>query len=82
MSSSHQVAKALEFQLQHHSLQRNPKGDLLENGLVGSPCSPRDSQESRLQVSKSESVDRAWVPDTIVETQSVHLTFSEGLHEC
>ena len=23
-----------------------PKADLLQNGLVGSPCSPRDSQES------------------------------------
>ena len=30
----------------HHSFQRNPRVDLLENGLVGSPCSPRDSQES------------------------------------
>ena len=36
----------MEFQLQHHSLQRNPRADLLQNGLVGSPCSPRDSQES------------------------------------
>ena len=35
----------LQFQLQHHSLQRNPRADLLQNGLVGSPCSPRDSQE-------------------------------------
>ena len=46
VNSSHQVAKVLEFQLQHHSLQRNPRADLLQNGLVGSPCSPRDSQES------------------------------------
>ena len=30
-------AKALEFQLQDHSLQRNPRVDLLQNGLVGSP---------------------------------------------
>ena len=28
------------------SFQRNPRVDLLQNGLVGSPCSPRDSQES------------------------------------
>ena len=35
------MAKVLEFQLQHHSLQRNPRADLLQNGLVGSPCSPR-----------------------------------------
>ena len=31
------MAKVLEFQLQHHSLQRNPRADLLQNGLVGSP---------------------------------------------
>ena len=30
----------------HPSFQRNPRADLLQNGLVGSPCSPRDSQES------------------------------------
>ena len=46
VSSLHQLAKVLEFQCQHHSLQRNPRHDLLQNGLVGSPCSPRDSQES------------------------------------
>ena len=46
VNSSHEVAKVLEFQLQHHSFQRNPRADLLLNGLVGSPCSPRDSQES------------------------------------
>ena len=45
-NSSHEVAKVLEFQLQYHSLQRNPRVDLLQNGLVGSPCSPRDSQVS------------------------------------
>ena len=46
VNSSHEVAKVLEFQLQHHSLQRNPRADLLQNGLVGSLYSPRDSQES------------------------------------
>ena len=45
VSSSHEVAKVLEFQLQHHSFQRTPRTDLLQNGLVGSPCSPRDSKE-------------------------------------
>ena len=42
----HEVAKVLEFQLQHHSFQRIPRADLLQNGQVVSPCSPRDSQES------------------------------------
>ena len=46
VSSSHQVAKVLEFQLQHQSFQRMFRTDLLQDGLVGSSCSPRDSQES------------------------------------
>ena len=46
VSSSHQVAKVLEFQLQHQSFQWTPKTDLLSDGLVGSPWGPRDSQES------------------------------------
>ena len=46
VSSSQQVAKVLEFQLQHQSFQWTPRTDLLSDGLVGSPCSPRDSQES------------------------------------
>jgi len=46
ISSSHQVAKVLEFQLQHQSFQRTPRTDLLQDALVGSPCSSRDSQES------------------------------------
>ena len=45
ISSSHEVAKVLEFQLSHHSFQWTPRTDL-QNGLVGSPCSPRDSQQS------------------------------------
>ena len=46
VNSTHEVAQVLEFQLQHQSFQRNPRVDLLHNGLVGSPCSPRDSQDS------------------------------------
>ena len=46
VNSLHEVAKVLEFQLEHHSFQRNPRADLPQNGLVGFPCSPRDSQES------------------------------------
>ena len=33
VNASHEVAKILEFQLQHQSLQRNPRADLLQNGL-------------------------------------------------
>ena len=38
--------KIWEFQLQHQSFQWTPRTDLLEDRLVGSSCSPRDSQES------------------------------------
>ena len=44
--SSHEVAKVLDFPLQHQSFQWTLRTDLLSDGLVGSPCSPRDSQES------------------------------------
>ena len=46
VNSLHEVAKVLEFQLQHQSFQWTLRTDLLYDGLVGSPCSPRDSQES------------------------------------
>ena len=46
VNSSHEVAKVLELHLEHRSFQRNPRVDLLQNGLVGSSCGPRDSQES------------------------------------
>ena len=38
--------KYWSFSFRHHSFQRKPRVDLLQNGLVGPPCSPRDSQES------------------------------------
>ena len=46
VNSPHQVAKVLEVQLQHQSFQWTLRTDLLLDGLVGSPCNPRDSQES------------------------------------
>jgi len=46
--SSHQVTEVLERQLQHQSLQWVFRTDFLWDWLVGSPCSPKDSQESSL----------------------------------
>ena len=46
VSCSHQVAKVLEIQLQYQSFQWTLRTDLLWDGLVGSPCSPRDSHKS------------------------------------
>ena len=46
VSSLHQMDKVLEFQFQHQTFQWTLRTDLLYEGLVGSPCSPRHSQES------------------------------------
>ena len=46
VSSSHQVAKELDFQLQHETFQWTFSTDFLCDWLVWSLCSPRDSQES------------------------------------
>ena len=76
VNSSHKVAKVLEFQLQHHSFQRNPRADLLQSGLVGSPLSPRDSQESSptpidLEKYKQEQgTSQKWTEPTIPTTIS------------
>ena len=49
VSSLHEVAKVLELQLQHQSSQWIFRTDFLQDWLVGSPCSPRDSQEPLIQ---------------------------------
>ena len=46
VSSSHQVAKVLELQLQHQSFQWILRTYFLWDWLVWSPCCSRDSQES------------------------------------
>ena len=46
VSSSHQVAKVLEFQLQHQSFQWIFRTDFFKDCLIGSRYSPRDSRES------------------------------------
>ena len=46
VSSSHQVSKVLELQLQHPSFQWIFRTNFCYNWLVGSPCSPRDYLES------------------------------------
>ena len=62
VSSSYQVAKVLEFQLQHQSFQWIFRTDFLQDVLVGSPCSPRDSQESSPtpQFESINSLARQW----------------------
>ena len=46
VSSSFQVVKVLEFQLQYQSFQWILRTYLLQDELGGSPCSPRDPQDS------------------------------------
>ena len=44
VNSSHEVAKVWEFQLQYQSFPWIFRTDFLQDGLVGSCCSPRESQ--------------------------------------
>ena len=46
VNSLHQLARVLQIQLQHQSFQWIFRTNFLQDGLVGSPCCPRDSQES------------------------------------
>ena len=46
VSSSYQVAKVLEFQLQHQPFQWIFRTDCVNDWLAWPPCSPRDSWES------------------------------------
>ena len=46
VKSSNQVAKWLQLPFQHQSFQWIFRSDLLYDGLVESPCSPRNSQGS------------------------------------
>ena len=46
LSSSHQVDKVLEFQLQHQPFQWIIRTDYQQDSLIWGPCRPRDSQES------------------------------------
>ena len=59
-----QVAKVLKIQLQHQSFQWTSRTDLLWDGLVGSPSSPRDSQESS-PTPQFKSINSSSVKNTI-----------------
>ena len=73
VSSSHQVAKVLEFQ--HQSFQWTLRTVLPKDGLVGSPCSPTDSKSFSITIvqkykfygdqlsSQSNSHIHTWLPE-------------------
>ena len=71
----HQVAKVLELQLQHQSFQWIFRIDFLQDGVVGSPCSPRDSQSLYHYHSSRASV--LWCSDLFF-IQISHLYMTTG----
>ena len=70
VSSSHHVAKVLELQPEHQSFQWIFRTDFLWDWLVGSPCSPRDSQESSTPHFKS--INSSALSFLIVQLTSIH----------
>ena len=73
VNSSHEVAKGLEFQLQHQSFQWTPRTDLLYYGLVGSSCSPR-TLKSLLQHHSSKASVLRCSAFFIVQLSHLYLT--------
>ena len=56
VNSSHEMTKVLEFQLQYQSFKWTLRIDLLQNGLVGSSCSPRTLKSLIQHHSKNASI--------------------------
>ena len=73
VSSSYQVAKVLEFQLQYQSFQWKFRTDFLYDGLVGSPWSncPTGSQESS-PTPQFKSINSLALSFFIVQHSSIH----------
>ena len=74
VNSSHQVAKVLELQLQHHSFQWIFRVDFLKDWLVWSPCSPRDSQESSPE-------DHSWKASILRHSAFFMVQLSHSIHD-
>ena len=74
VSSSHQVAEVLELQLQHQSFRWIFRVDSL-NGLVGSPCCPRDSQFiCRIQAPQFKSINSLALSFFIIQLSHPYMT--------
>ena len=63
----------------HHAFQRNPRADLLQNRLVGSPWSPRDSQESS-PTSQFKSIN-SLVLSLLHSPTLTYMTHLQSLHD-
>ena len=73
VSSSHQVDKVLELQLQHQPFQWIFRTDFLEDWWVWSLCSPRDSQ-SLLQDHNSKASVLQHLAFFMVQLSHLHMT--------
>ena len=83
ISSSHQVAKVSEFQLQYQSFQWIFRTDFLQDWLVWSSCSPRDAQEysSTSQFIRIKSFDAFSPPNKFCHSFHcfpIYLPWSDG----
>ena len=73
VSSSHQVDKVMEFQLQHQSFQWIGLISFRMDWLFGSPCSPRDSQES-FPTSQFKSINSLALSFLLVQLSHLYMT--------
>ena len=75
VSSSHQVAEVLELQLQHQSFQWIFRVDFIQDGLVGSPHCPRDSQFTcGIQAPQFKSINSLAISFFIIQLSHPYMT--------
>ena len=78
VSSLHQVAKVLEFQLQHQSFLWIFRVDFLKDWLVWFPCCPRDSQESS-PAPRFKGINSSGSAFFIVQLSHPYMTIGEAI---
>ena len=78
VSSWHQVAKVLEFQLHHQSFQWTPRTDLLQNGLVAS-LAVQGTLKSLLQHHSSKASIHWHSAFLIVQLSHPHMTIGKNI---
>ena len=78
VGSSHQVAKVLEFHLQHQSFQWIFRVDFLLDWLVWSSCCPRDSQDSS-PAPQFESINSSVLSLFMVQLSYLYMTIGKTI---
>ena len=82
VNSSHEVAKVLEFQLQHQSFQWTPRTELLQDGLAGSPYIPNNIKFSQGYRAPASWIHRWWCSSISSSETQFDISLSSQVYTC